>query len=663
MIDFKRLLRTPRPYPDESFKGLLVRVAEENGYESPKFLLRLASGQDRGQLMTKGGNFFGFLLTNLSEMLNVDAPVLQDMANLRGIEGPVPKAYNLFGCIIDKYAIDPHYPKVCPSCLKETGYARRLWDLRLFTCCPAHGNILVDECPNCMKRISWDRSSVFVCKCGCDWRIIDSEKVQETEIFLSRQILQLSGFKECREKAALTASDEYAEESVTQTNPLLSIGLNELTSTVYLMSRLMEKFIGSTGEFNIFKMNNWGIHNVITQVGSIFENWPWNYFKFLDDVKGKYPSSGVYNTGVLKDFGRFYFSVAKGIKGSEILRNGLYEYLTTVWDGGYTGYRDWMNKKDKRNSLKYISREEAASRIGVSREAVEKYIDEGHLMGVVRISRKGRRIFLIDTESAKEMKAKLGTHLNGIEASGILGIGTRAFAALVSKGYVSPVPEGMVISQVGRSFERKEIDNLLMEINGRLSPQKKDDDGELIGFYEAMKKLYGLGIKLNTFVGLILKGAIIPRGKDNKKTGLVSFMFDGREIRNFSDKRAEELRDGRLTIEGAARLMKVKHESASVLVKRGMLKSEKVKIGNLSCMLVKRTDVMHFLKENTVISGYARDLGTSPVRLIQKLISEGLVPISGKKIDGGPQYWFRRKDVENSQMMKQRSSQLRAVHG
>ena len=38
----KRLLRTPRPHGDENLKGLILRAAEENGYETCSQLLSLA---------------------------------------------------------------------------------------------------------------------------------------------------------------------------------------------------------------------------------------------------------------------------------------------------------------------------------------------------------------------------------------------------------------------------------------------------------------------------------------------------------------------------------------------------------------------------------------------------------------------------------------------
>jgi hypothetical protein len=61
-------------------------------------------------------------------------------------------------------------PKVCPACLREDPYYRRVWDLLCVTCCPIHRVVLRDRCLGCGRALSWFRKEVTRCRCGFDWR-------------------------------------------------------------------------------------------------------------------------------------------------------------------------------------------------------------------------------------------------------------------------------------------------------------------------------------------------------------------------------------------------------------------------------------------------------------------------------------------------------------
>lgn len=43
--------------------------------------------------------------------------------------------------------------QICPVCLGEKGYFRRLWRLAFMTCCPVHNVYLLDQCSCCESRI------------------------------------------------------------------------------------------------------------------------------------------------------------------------------------------------------------------------------------------------------------------------------------------------------------------------------------------------------------------------------------------------------------------------------------------------------------------------------------------------------------------------------
>lgn len=58
------------------------------------------------------------------------------------------------------------YAKLCPLCVRETGFARLSWLLRPTVGCARHGYSLIWSCQHCGEAIGWDRPAVDICRCG-----------------------------------------------------------------------------------------------------------------------------------------------------------------------------------------------------------------------------------------------------------------------------------------------------------------------------------------------------------------------------------------------------------------------------------------------------------------------------------------------------------------
>lgn len=245
MKETTSLLRTPRPYAGESLKGLIVRAAEENGYDRPSLILALVGAKT--DLMAKGGLYSEHQWKRLSEVLNVPIYVLQDIACLRGSKGTLLNAYNLFGHKINKYSLRLTAPKICPGCLRDGKYTRKIWDLAAFTCCPQHRSLLIDRCPNCNKKISWNRNRVSICSCGQDWQDIVLPKVTEAEVTLSLLILQACGLWKEERPSGDAISDATIGRERAKHNPLSTISLGELLCTVYFIAGQQRGLIDASG--------------------------------------------------------------------------------------------------------------------------------------------------------------------------------------------------------------------------------------------------------------------------------------------------------------------------------------------------------------------------------------------------------------------------------
>ena len=159
------MLCTPQPYDDESLASYILRLAEANYYESPHWILRLAD--------CSANRVLKFALhdskaTKLSRLTGINDGILQSKA---------------FKAIRERYIVSYEVNQkaihLCPECLKESTYARLVWDFKINKVCHIHRCNLVNKCPQCHQKIQWSRPSITKCKCGFDFR--DSAVTNATE--------------------------------------------------------------------------------------------------------------------------------------------------------------------------------------------------------------------------------------------------------------------------------------------------------------------------------------------------------------------------------------------------------------------------------------------------------------------------------------------------
>ena len=146
------------PFPprhDESARGLVVRLAESN----------LLSSQQ---------------MCDWLGLPRIDTAFLDPSGAARKI-GIEPAAFAALGFTEGEterflgHAVPPqmamrHVMRVCPACLAEAPYHRRIWDHQQLEACPIHRTMLLDRCPECTigGRIRWGRGRFLEGDCGHD---------------------------------------------------------------------------------------------------------------------------------------------------------------------------------------------------------------------------------------------------------------------------------------------------------------------------------------------------------------------------------------------------------------------------------------------------------------------------------------------------------------
>ncbi len=177
------LLRTPQPYEDESLAGYLIRLNESNYYDSPSWILQLADLHiNRGIHLVNNLNE----PSQLSQLIQVTDEQLRLMASLpyQLVSEVDSQQYIIYKFY--KYAL-----KLCPYCLTESAYCRKIWDWDLVKACCLHQCVLISKCPGCQKNIRWSRPAVTRCRCDFDFRSHHAEAATTHQVNLSAYLSSL----------------------------------------------------------------------------------------------------------------------------------------------------------------------------------------------------------------------------------------------------------------------------------------------------------------------------------------------------------------------------------------------------------------------------------------------------------------------------------------
>ena len=321
-----KLLVRPKPEEGESFIGYIVRLTELNGYETPSWILSL-SDIDYMELQWN----FTFMFSQPERLKNFAELTDNELCNLipllylpdeSSAESGIEREYNFYGAFLNRSIIRPHCPKVCPKCLKESGYARHVWDCSLATACPIHACMLIDNCPTCRRRIKCIRKSLSICPCGRDWREIDPQLLAADELAVSRRVYQLCGL--------LSKTPKVENE-----NPLHSLGLRDFVVVLTFIAGTFRSIAWATGRpAKSIRLSNKNLHELYGQAYSVFENWPHNFHEFVSkQSKGQvrlHPDDVRLDTALKIEFGSFYVQIYQdlGEPHFDFIREAFAEFLT-----------------------------------------------------------------------------------------------------------------------------------------------------------------------------------------------------------------------------------------------------------------------------------------------------------------------------------------------
>lgn len=521
-----RLLVGGKPFPDESLLGYVIRLTEQNVYETPAWILKMA-GFNSEQIHQSCAFVFRPQdgAAGLSRLAGVNESELLPLGYPQALSPGRAASYLFSGQSVVQYLVQPARPRLCPKCLSESPYCRRIWDLSTVTVCPVHRCLLINRCPGCKRDISCVRSGVSICRCEFDWRDADATRVEESTLSFVRRIHSLCG-----------PPHSDCGPPTDDTSPVSGLDLDGLCSAVIFIAAQYQGLTRSTGKHFVKERRIAELHGLLSKAYSVFEDWPNNYYRFLEwrrtQEGNAAPADAKLKTGIRKEFGKFHTGLNRYLPSSrhDFMREAFAAYLGKHWDGGYlSSLNRGRGAGLDSNEGRYVSKVKARQSLGIDSRWLEHFIATGRLWAVVRRMGK-KRLFLIDAESLADLKAALGRLLGVKDVSAQLGVGYEVVVGLARNGCLQPKRGPSVDGFDVWKFEQGDVTALIEKIRIRVKKARARRSDDSLTFKESV---YRCGTSSADFVKAIVDGVIRPSGGASVN-GLQGFFFSEADVRLFS---------------------------------------------------------------------------------------------------------------------------------
>jgi hypothetical protein len=151
--------------------------------------------------------------------------------------------------------------------LRERPIWWAVWDLGLIVTCPAHGCHLLNQCPDCTRRIAWERPAVHKCRCGLDFRHVSSELADPGLVAINAIV-----FRAAKSTLADTAGEEVADFGFPQ--EMLHLKLGPLLRFILFMGSINDGSILRRKQRPFRATDLAGVVAICRGAVSLLRDWP-----------------------------------------------------------------------------------------------------------------------------------------------------------------------------------------------------------------------------------------------------------------------------------------------------------------------------------------------------------------------------------------------------
>jgi hypothetical protein len=157
---------------------------------------------------------------------------------------------------------------------------------------------------------------------------------------------------------------------------------------------------------------------------------------------------------------------------------------------------------------------------------------------------------------------------------------------------------------------------------------------------------------IDTLVKSILSGELAARAEAEDKVGLSRLRFSRQEIHEYLETKLPFQIGKTLRALGGAGSLGLRPKLAYFLAGKGLIATSVTRHNGRRCKAITREAVVSFKSEYRLGIEMAHEIGTSMDSLLLALQKLDIHPVSGKSVDDGPRYIFRRRDLDHIKLKK-----------
>lgn len=583
----------PRPFLGESLRGYFRRVAMHNGYVSDTTLLSSA-GQDTSPLLTR-----------VAQQLKLSEEELARLGGWIAVKWGSTAARKE----LDSQEFNHIWQRWCPTCLRDEPFIRATWELKLVTVCVRHGCWLVDKCGSCGARQSWRELTLHQCQCGRDFSTNETTRADSTVLEFS-DLLQRKFHGDSGDGLWATVPFNQMSRAIRY---LGGFGVGLVPKRPGKVAALHQLDIAQAH---------------VQRAAFILMCWPSGLQSVLQDMHVR----ATPNTSLNKTFTPLYRVIYDELSDPcfQLLRDAFETYVRQSWDG-LLGKRNRRLRSQTVNEHPRMTIKKAATLLGLDRTAVAHIAKDAGLLAEV-VLKSGRHAQSMHAHAVYQLKDKVqGCVTLGVAAS-MMSLPERRLRELIS-AQIMPVLISRAHSKHRAAWliSRHEIERFLVK-------PVVSDAGDHLSVRCFMR--YGC-LRQGEAVALvqaILSGGLPTYGLSEADVPVGDAKLSKAEVRAWLARwrRVDRLS---MTVDEAARCLKVKQQVAYQLVKAGLLPACNDRRKGWQ---VTMDGVNHFRQEFVSLADLARECARAPRWLLENLSA---APVCGPTVDRTRQYFYRRVDL------------------
>jgi hypothetical protein len=577
------LPRIVKPFPDETIRGVLTRLAEKNGFPTPSM----------------AADALGITFHQMGTAIDVVAKACEAPPASLAWSTPVLQgraAVHLAGQTLRATHVSTQLRRWCLACLAERPSHRFCWDVSAVSTCPTHRIRLLDRCPNCLNHLRWRNPSMTVCEtCSLDLTKVDAEPAPETELSADSYTLGRLGVLPV--KALRFADDVDLGDALTYLDRLGRISMGGYHASA-----------PSADELGV------STSGLIARGIDIVSHWPNALHASLDRlVEQSRPKIHADNYGCNWSYGWAYNWAVKlpDNRFARAIRAEITKHAATSFSiKRGPSLLDFETHQPRLQTVR-----DAALEVGMFHITMRRLC-----VALGFIPKRGRSgvQFALTPEQVAEMKAAIAGSMNMCEVADRLGFSVTTAVNLIKAKVLKPwvlAGRGGLNAHI---FRMEDVEGFYSALRGAAPTELTARPGTK-PFAAACQ---AAGIDAQEACKLVFAGKFAPVSVLAGKKGLEGLLFDVKEMVALE----HSLRPW-LTVDDVADKLDILQNTARELVRLKLLVSERTEVDGKAFWRVEPSSVDQFARDYVKGSDYADVFQTNGRHASNRLKALGLKPV------------------------------------